>query len=317
MKGERTVYFPFAPGVPYRLKRGIYVVPRLDFKHWNEAINGKTVTTICYGGFLENIMSLTFLEAVNELKPSHELNWICDFRFKDIWKINGLGSEAEYKVAQEQLLGYPVPLFFDANSETAYFNCIDNYINIKTYYGESKYHDKKAICHQVFRNSMVDWSLRYLPKMRNLFLPEGLSHFKFDFDKRFILLMPDTSGLSSHNVSCLNWKVNEVKSFAAMLQAKGYNLVILTPNTQKYYGIKALVLNTNIDFILFLLEKASIILSKDVDFLIASMLLGNAKVFSIENKNEYKIQKNKKFLCVENEIFTSKELSPYLVFQEL
>jgi hypothetical protein len=317
----KTTFFPFASGVPYQIKGGMYVVPNLDYEHWKYAFENKKSVIICHNGFLENLSATMILESLVSIRPFQKMEWMVNEFFKDIWKLNGLGKETDHIIEQNKLIKYPVPLFFNSSKDIVYLNCLNNYLDVYSLFGEKRYHDKRSAVRQIFQNSLVDWSHLYLPKMRNLICPEYLnklaSSARFNFNNPYILLIPDVTGMSDHDTFSLNWNINDIRSFAAMVRNTNYNLVILSPKPQRYYGIHAFISPCKIDALLFLLSKASVVLSKDVDFLISSLMLGNAKAFSLKIKNEFKIEKNKKFLNVENEVFVSDKLSPYKVFQEL
>jgi len=318
---ENTHFFPFAKGIPYKVKNGMYVAPRLDFQYWKEAFENKKAVIICNNGFLENLIATTIAESLREIRPNQEIEWMVNPFYKKLWSINGLGKESAFYIDAEKLKKYPVPLFFNSNNTSVYINSCYNYRTVYTYYGKERYHDQKAVCEQVFRNLMVDWSHLYLPKMRNLRVPDSLERLaassRFSLSDPYILLIPDVTGMSDHDEQSLDWSLNEIRSFAAMIRNTKYNLVIMSPFPQKYYGIKAFVPPMNVESLLFLMSKSSVILSKEVDFSIGSLLIGNAKTFSLRLKKEFKLEKNKRFLTVENDIVTSKKLSPYYVFQEL
>ncbi len=313
-------YFPFAKGIPYEMKNGIYIEPRLDFNNWHQAFENKKAIIICHKGFLENLFTTSVLEAVKSINPSQAVEWMVNPFFKRVWSLNGLGKESDHVIDEELLTKYPVPLFYNADDTTVYLNICNNYRIVYTFYGQKRYHNHKAATFQLFRNIMIDWNFSYLPKMRNLRLSESLKNeavrSRFSFEKPYILLIPDVTGLSDHDDFCINWKINEIRSFAAMIRGK-YNLVILSPDPRKYYGIHAFVPKFDIESLIYLLSKASVTLSREVDFAIGSMILGNSLTFSLKNYKEFQLERNKKFLTVENKVITSNALTPYFVFQEL
>jgi hypothetical protein len=227
----------------------MYVVPRLEFQYWRDAFENKKAVIINFKGFLENLISTTILEAVREIRPNQELEWMVNPFFKQIWSLNGLGKESSFSIDTKTLEGYPVPLFYNSNNTSVYINSCLNYRNVFTYYGQERYHDQKAASQQIFRNLMVDWSHLYLPKMRNLRLPDSLGKLaassRFSLNNPFILLIPDATGMSDHDEKSLDWNLNEIRSFAAMVRDTKYNLIILSPYHQKYYGIKAFILFTD------------------------------------------------------------------------
>jgi hypothetical protein len=66
------------------------------------------------------------------------------------------------------------------------------------------------------------------------------------------------------------------------------------------------------------LNKASIVLSHNVDFLLAELLLGDAVIFSLRTTLQYRIQTNQKYLNGSyNDVFIMNKMTPIDVFKEL
>src|SRR3990167_86537 len=106
-------YFPFAPGVPWKIKNGKYIVPALSMDAWHRALHGKEIVVVAYGGFIESFVSLCFLEIVNYLSPGKKLFWLGNNRFASLVEVNGLAQICESDVSKETFANYPVPLFMD------------------------------------------------------------------------------------------------------------------------------------------------------------------------------------------------------------
>ena len=316
---DKIVYFPFAPGIPYRVRNG-YILPQMDNNSWNKIFKDKESVFIANKGFVEAVYTLPLIEVLNHKSPGTKLKFISG-DFDLVYESQGLAKKTDYSISNEVLNKYPAPVFFNKNKDTAYVNCLNSYINIKDYYGQFKYRDKKAIGGQIFKNIMLDWDNRYTPNLRNLEPSIGMKEFAkargLNFNHPYILLIPERTKLSKHGASCLGWSVSDVRSFASMISGKGYKLVILTNYPEKYYGINAIISTIKLDFLLYLLVNSNIILSEEVDFLLSALLISNAKIFSKETFDECKIEKNKKFFRAENDICTFKNLSPIDVLGEL
>lgn len=320
MANETIRYFPFAEGLPYFIRNGRSVIPRMDADNWRKAFVGKTAVLSLEGGFIENIFTLSFFEALSQIIPGQKMEWCGDPFYKEACELQGLAKPTE-RISTEDLRRYPVPLFFNADKTAVFMNCLNNYREVYTYYGEFMYNDQRSLLQQIFRNLMIDWSQRYLPMFRKLEVPDRLHKFAktsgFNMKAPYVLLMPDDTGLSNHDEKCLNWSLNDIRSFAAMLCNSNYNLVILSPSPQKYYGIRAFVPACNLENILYLMLGAKILLSREIDFVLASLLIGNIKAFSLRTNNEFKIEKNKKFICAEQESFIFDKLAPINVYEGL
>lgn len=316
---DKIVYFPFAPGLPYKVRRGKYIIPTIDPKSWDRIFQGRQVVLAAYGGFFETLFSFSIAEAINQLKPKTKIKWVGDRFYDQIRVANGLASSSDLEIDQNTLSKFPVPIFFD-KKENLFINCLNNYRKVFSYAGEFRYNDKRAAVKQIFQNIMIRWEPKYLPTLRQE-CPGHLEKLaklrKFDLQQPYILLIPDRTGWSDHDVSCLEWSLNEIRSFAAMVRASDYNLVIFSPAPEKYHGIKAFIPPFQLNDLLYLLDNAKVVLSKDVDFVLGASIVGNAKTISLPTINEFKIEKNRKFLLSSNEARTLRDLSPLKALEEL
>jgi len=304
MKSSRTniKYFPFAPGLPYQIKNGKYIIPQMDNNHWFKAVAGEEVVVTAYGGLFESLFSLSIFELINKRLPGKKMYWSGNEEFNQLSYLNGLG-QARHFIDQDKLVKYPVPIFFDGDGRS-YFNCLNNYIDVNTYYGEFKFKDKKPLTQQLFNNTMVDWSLQYLPQLRNIKEPAELKEWSlshhFKSSKPFVLFID--SDWSQHEASCLNWDIKDMRSFSAMLRPTSLSFVVLTKDPQRYPGLKAYMPPFNLDVAMFLTSEASSILSKEIDWLLIAMLISKASVIYDIKNNEFDLEKNKEYLGVSNDI---------------
>ena len=320
MHNETIRYFPFAEGVPYHILNGRYIIPKMDAQNWHRIFENKTPVLCLNGGFIENLFALSYFEVLNYFYPGKKLEWCGNPVYKKMNELQGLATSTN-RISYEDLVGYPVPMFFNKNKTAVFMNCLNNYCNVYTYQEELKYKDSRAIFRQIFRNIMVNWDVKYLPKLRNLNIPEKLANMAkishFNLDAPYVLLMPDITGWSDHNVTCLDWTLQDVRSFAAMLSNTGLNLIILTNVPQKYYGMKAFVATLNLENLLYLLQKSKFLLAKEVDFILSSLLLGNSTAFSLKGSGALKISKNQKYLKCDNEIIITDRFGPIDVYKEV
>ena len=322
MKSNSIIrYFPFSPGVPWELKNGKYIVPALNGAIWDRVTDNKSLALVGYGGLFESYFGLSILELLNRSNPSTVLHWSGDDRFNYLVHRNGL-AKVKPTIKESVLKEYPVPLFFDKNSEVAYINYLNNYLDVKTYNQKFGYHDRRPVFQQIFGNSLTNWDLEYLPKFRNIDTsPEFKSwcnHEKMHLDRNYVLLLPDVSSHSKHSNVCINWESAQIKSFAAMLSQERIELIIATPFPERYYGSRLHVLPNKFEFLFPVLESANVVISKDIDFLLIAMLMEN-KIISNIQKGEFDLIKNRKYLFGDEgpDIFLDKEVSPYQAFMEI
>ena len=72
------------------------------------------------------------------------------------------------------------------------------------------------------------------------------------------------------------------------------------------------------EFLLPLLESSSVVISKDIDFLLIGLLMGK-NIVSNTQKGEFDLNKNYKFLfdCIGPDIFLDNSVSPLQAFTEI
>ena len=312
-------YFPFSPGIAWKVKNGKYIIPKLDQISWNRALENREVVLVCHGGLFESFFSLSILEALNSIRPDKKLYWCGDSRFDLIYSLNNLAKKSLINIDEETLENYPTPLFLDKN-KYVYFNCLSNYINISTYYGRYAYDDQKAVVKQIFRNSLLEWDKKYIPKLRkkeSIEFDKWVKLTKFKINQPYALILPERTGWSDHSNSCLSWNVSQVKSVVSILKQSNIQPVIISPYASRYYDVTTFTLLNKLEFLFNLIPSAKIVLSEDVDILLLAMMISNSKIISQKQKREFALGKNKKFLNVDNEIVEKNNLLPIDVYMEL
>jgi len=312
-----TKYFPFSPGIPWTIKYSKYIVPEVPGSIVLSNLKDKNIIVAAYSGFLESFFSLVLCEMMNYMLPSSKLLWAGDDRFGSLIKINGLAKLYNGDVDQSVLDRYPVPLFFDKENN-AYFNCLNNYIDVKTYYTTHGYFDSRAAVKQIIEKSLFDWDIRYMPKLRNLYRDHSKLRSKLDVSKiseerPFVLLLPDTDW-SVHNEDCLGWTPTQIKSFGALLSQENIPLIVLTKNPSKYFYSFVTVLPMEMELLLYLIMKAKYILSSTIDFLLVGGAISDATIISRPVSGEFKLSKNIRYLEGKNVIYTIEEIFPTKVY---
>lgn len=309
-------YFPFSPGIPWKIRCGKYIVPELSASLWNNIYKEKNITVAAFGGLMESFFSLSILEVINQILPGSKLFWSGNKSFSNLVQLQGLATQ-DTQLSQNILNQYPVPLFLD-NNKNIYFNCLNNYLQVKTYYGTKGYYDNRSAPRQIFENGMVPWQKEFIPKFRKLSISNDLNTWlktnKIHPNQPYVIIIPDNTGLSQHSISALNWNVSQVKAFGAMLAYKGIIPIIFTALPHKYYDPALKVLPIKLDFLLALLPKAKAVLSKNIDFLFIATALSPAKIFCNPTKGAFDLTKYHKFLRENKLIYISKEIPPADVF---
>ena len=274
-------YFPFSPGIGWKIKNGKYVVPEINLDVWNKIISGKDITVVCYGGLIESYISLCYLEILNYIVPNNTFYWCGNNKFDSLVRLNGLARIGNFP--KNMLWRYPVPIFMDAD-KNVYFNCLNNVLKVQPYYGGTGYKDKSPLVKQLLRNSTLPWDKQYLPKMRRSSFPskEFLQWSKlvrFDLNKPFICIFQDLDW-SQHKRTSFKWNETQIKALSSMLKQRGISTVVFTKVSGKFYGSSVYCMQPLMESILGIIPRAKAVLAEEVDFLLLSAMISNAKLIT-------------------------------------
>lgn len=312
-------FFPFAPGIPWKIKAGKYVVPEISAPLWQSLTKDKELTVICNGGLLESFFSCTILEAINYISPKSSLSWAGDVRHLPLIKINGLAKiHDNYKsLSQNVAEQFPTPIFLDKQNNV-YFNCLNNYIKVFSYYGKFGYQDKRASCAQIFQNSLLSWDEQFIPRLRNYSSNiDNLIKLPLLQNKSFVLILPDIIGYSNHQDICLDLEPIKIKSLAAMLFQKNIATIVMTNSPAKYFDSQIQTIAFDLELFLYLAQKSKSILSREPDFLLITNAISKAKIISKPLQNHLDLKKNNKILNRGNITYTNRDLSPLEIFNKI
>ena len=320
MSVTHVKYFPFSPGIGWKIKHGKYIIPEVNLDVWKKVVNDRKITVVAYGGLLESYFSLCYLEILNYLIPKNKIQWCGNNTFNSLVHLHGIASLTN-NCPKEILSKYPTPIFMD-KSKNIYFNCLNNYQQVKPYYGGSGYTDRSPIVKQLLRNSLAPWEQQYIPKFRNLnSLTDGFLCWskvsRFDLSRPYICLFYDINW--SEHKSNFKWNEHQVKSLAAMLRQRGISTLLFTQHPQKFYNSSAYCIAPDLENIINLLPKSLAVLSSDIDFLfLASMLSESSKIIMKLTVRKMNISSNVRALnLTRKNIFIKKRLTPLDVFNTI
>ena len=306
--------FPFAPGIAWKIRNGKYVVPEIDGGTWSAVLENRDLVILAHGGLLEAFLSFAIVEALGRVEPSKRLFWAGPEAFKGVVEAHG---KAQYFEAPDIGSKYPVPLFFDS-SEHAYFNCLNNYLVERSYYGSHDKPDTSPVFQQVFRNSMLPWDSRYVPKLKstNLTFENWAKNAKFHLNKKYVLVVPGRTGVSKHQLSCLNWSFRELRELAAMLRRFDVDVVLCIGEQNAVYNAPFIQAPRSLNVILPLIQKASVILASDIDLLLIGLATSKAAIIAAQDGSidGFDLYTNAEFLGAENVIFTTDNMNPSEVY---
>ncbi len=307
-----TKFFPWSPGIPWRIKNGKYVLPELPATAFHSALKGKDIVVCSFGGFLEAFYSMSILEILNYEMPGAKIKWCGDKEYHSLIKANGIAKTVGL-ISKADVERFPTPIFFDKNNRV-YINALYNYLDVKSYYLTNGYRNQRAAIRQIVENATIPWDDRFLPQLRNLEKPKGLDSFlqmhRINLNKPFALVLPDPTGCSEHEETGLNWDIHETKSFAAMMNQSSVPVVVLSENSTTWTYSQAKTVPFRPDFALYLMIRAGFILSRDIDFNVVASAVADGIVLTDKVDGALSPKKNNKFLGYKNVIYTKEGLSP-------
>lgn len=305
-------YFPFSAGIPWKYDEDQIIIPKIASEIFQKSTYNKKIILLAHSGLFESWLSLSFFETIYIRDPSLEVYWAGNYN--EILDINKLAKPIE--ISNKLKIKYPVPIFFD-KEDCVYFNCLNNYENIISLTADIIKNNEKPAIKQISDNFLITWDAGYLPKIRKQEQSKEFKSWcdlnKFNLEKPFILIVPNKTKLSSHNISCLKWGEQEIKLFSVLLKKYNISLVSMSVDEKStnYYDGLFYKAPLSIDFIFQLVSKAKAVLSKDIDFLLLTMMISSAKILSEKNDTEmFDLNKNKNYIGATNDIYISEGLIP-------
>ena len=313
-----TKYFPFSPGIPWKIKNSKYIVPELDADIWDLVLGDKEIIVTCFGGAFESFFSLSYLEALSAIDSSRKLSWLGFEIFEPMLTAQRLASPSLVRFEPVTLEKYPAPLFLDAENN-AYINVLNNYIETRSYWDSHPIVNKDPLAKQLFSNAMIAWDnsvpqLRRLEDISGEFIKRSKSS-KLRLDRKFVLVIPDRC-FGQLPYRCLDWGHQNVRELAAILRNFGLQVVVVSDSPHLYHGSRVHVVEPSILFLLNLVEKAFVILSHDIDWHLIAMMIGKGHIIAQDVSGPGDLYQNADFLGASNVISTEGQwISPMNVYE--
>src|SRR5690554_1839294 len=132
-------YFPFTPGIPWSIKNGRYIIPKINRIAWDKAVDGRDFNVVAYGGLFESFFSLSIIEALHFIHPEKKIYWSGHNQFNYLCSSQGIAKINKFD--ETLIKKYPCPIFLD-KEKFVYFNCLNNYIDVYSYAGVYGYHNQ-------------------------------------------------------------------------------------------------------------------------------------------------------------------------------
>lgn len=306
----KAKYFPFSPGIPWKVERGKYIVPEIDFETWHKILGDRDIVITAFGGLLESFLSLGAAEALYSVDSTHSVYWLGNQEHSFLVRLQGLCKMSTINLTKDILKQYPVPLFLDCNGH-AYLNILNNYMQRTSYWGKFPEVVTAPVVEQISRNIMVPWS-SYVPKLRNLgteFIDELQKTGRIRQSAKIISII-----LNKTDNDLLRWSLQNFKEFSQLASHKGWRVVVFTNNTKIFYGSNILAIEYNPRHILQVIKRSWVVMSNDINWSLIALMISDAKLISKPIDNQYSLFKNAEFLGANNDIFTDRNLYPIDVF---
>ena len=283
----------------------------MDSETWHSVLDGKNIIITAFGGILESFFSLSIAEGILSFDPEHELFWIGNPEYLPFVHAQGLCKPSYIDLTKEILQDYPVPVFFDLENN-AYFNCLNNYLVQKSYWGLYPEPVNTPVLEQIFSNAMIPWE-GYVPKIRkpgselyNDLCIQGRVKEK----SRIITII-----LNDEDQDLLEWSTQNIKEFYQLALTKGFKVIVFTKNVNAFYGTKIIPQDYNIRDILQILSRSWVVMSSSVSWLLISLMVSDAKIISKHIDGPFDLFKNSEVIKVQNDIFTDTDwVSPVQAF---
>jgi hypothetical protein len=314
--------FPFAAGIPYRADEKDVIIPKVIAANWHNLFRKKT-SVLCVNsiGFIENLFTLSYFECLYSIYGSrYNMEWNGNSMYENMVLLQSLATPVD-RFPMKSLIDYPVPAFFNSDRTATFINPLNNYLEVYSFLGFRIKHNQQILLKQLFQNLMIPWNNKYIPQFRLLEMPIKLAEqaklMKFNLKQKYILIMPDDTGMSIHKKQFLNWTISDIKSFSSMLRGTDYNLIILTSVPQKYNGINTLIAPPTIENILWLIKGSSYVLAQEIDFLLGTLILGDGVPISKRVRNPYSIHNNKNFMRAGKKAMMYADMSPIKIFEAI
>jgi hypothetical protein len=309
-RNYKNKFFPFSPGIPWKVDRGKYIIPEIDFETWHKVLDGRDVIITAFGGLAESFLSLCAAEALVSFDSSHNICWLGHSKYSFFVRAQGLCKLSPISLKPQTLKQYPVPLFLD-NEGRAYFNILNNYLVRKSYWGQYPEDVKAPALEQITRNIMVPWN-NYIPRLRNLGTDfvDGLRNTgRIRSSTKIISIIIENTRLD-----ILGWTLQNIKEFSQLASHKGWRVIIFTHKPNMFYGSNILAVEHSYSNILQAIKKSWVVLSNDINWLLIALMISDATLISRHINNQYNLFKNAESLDRCNDIFTDRNISPIDVF---
>jgi hypothetical protein len=311
VKKYKPKFFPFSPGIAWKIDRGKYIIPDIDLDTWHKVVDNRDVIITAFGSLIESFASLCAAEAIKSINSSQKIYWLGNSKYSFFIHAQGLCKPSIINLQPNLLKHYPVPLFLD-NNKNVYFNILNNYLTKTSYWGLYPEAVMSPVIEQIANNIMIPWR-DYIPQLRNLgtdFIDDLKTTGRIRQSTKIIAII-----LNNATQDILGWTVQNIREFSQLASRKGWRVIIFTHNTRVFYGSNILAIEYNLKNILQIIKKSWVVISNDVEWLLIALMISGAAIISKPLEGPYNLFQNAEFLGVNNDIFTDMHMSTLDAFR--
>lgn len=302
-RNYKPKFFPFSAGISWKIDRGKYIIPETDYNTWQNLFTGKDIIVVSFGGLIESFFSLSCVEVFKRLSLDNNIYWIGNPEFSFFVRAQGLCKVSNINITKSKLSEYPVPIFFDKNSNV-YFNILNNYLVRKSYWGKYPDEIKLPVFQQIANNITIPWD-NYIPILRNIdnvFFNKLIKSGRIKKKTKVVSII-----LNDNSNDIMGWNIHNIREFVQLMSIKRIKVIIFTKETYKYHGLNCLVFNYSLNNIIQAIIKSWMVLSNDIDWLLISLIISDAHLISKHIDGPFNLFANAEFIDSSNDIFTDRE----------
>jgi|LauGreDrversion4_2_1035121.scaffolds.fasta_scaffold25751_2 hypothetical protein len=285
----KRLCLPYCPGIPWDINDQDMIVKKLNGDP--RYLLTKNINIVCHGGLLESFFSTYAIEYIKTKYPEKNIFWHGKEEFKDLIKNQGLANYSS-EITEEISNSYPIHFFKDKENNT-YFNLLDNYQNYHTYLGRDFKKNKNNFIDVFNKNFMIDNLLHHPFKSRNISQDfEYTAWCKLNknvLSKPYVLILPDRLTGSMHKQDFVNLTMMELRALSSVLSLNGIQTIIMSNDHSKYYGNFKFIKYSFSRF-LSLAQNAKVVLSRQPDYSIISLLMFKSSTYSYYLRHMPKIK---------------------------
>lgn len=160
---------------------------------------------------------------------------------------------------------------------------LDNYFNYHTYLGKKIKSNKLNFIDTINKNFMLskvlDHKIKFRVDVRDKEFESWLKLNKTILSKPYVLFLPDRLTSSLHNSDFINFSPMEIRALASVLNSKGIQVIVMSNDQSKYYGNFKFI-KYSFNRFMHLAESAKVVLSRQPDFSLISLIMYKTNTYS-------------------------------------